>query len=48
MVGVRNMEIKNNFDFIEEVNKMHFTYAKTYGKTNPHEYVWAGNNPPSA
>ena len=46
MVEVRNMEIKNNFDFIEEVNKMHFTYAKTYGKTNPHEYVWAGNNPP--
>lgn len=37
--------IKDINDFIREVNKLEFTYAKTYGKTNPHEYCFAGDKP---
>ena len=35
------MEIKNDFEFLEVVRTLEFKFAKTYGRTHPHEYCWA-------
>lgn len=35
------MEIKDSFEFIKVANELEYRYAKTYGKTNPHEYCWS-------
>ena len=37
------MEIKDGFDFVRVANELEYRYAKTYGKTTPHEYCWAND-----
>ena len=34
------LEIKNEMEFIQVVNSLDFRNAKTYAKTNPHEYCF--------
>lgn len=35
------MEIKNLDEFIRVAESLEYRFAKTYAKTNPHEYCWA-------
>ena len=35
------MEIKNIGDFMNVAESLEYRYAKTYSKTNPHEYCYA-------
>ena len=35
------MEIKNIGDFMNVAESLEYRYAKTYAKTNPHEYCYA-------
>lgn len=37
--------IKDINEFIEKAESLKYTFAKTYAKTNPHEYCFVGNNP---
>lgn len=34
------MEIKDKFEFVQVANSLEYRFAKTYSKTNPHEYCF--------